>query len=103
MKYADYMRRPVRLRARWRYYRQHKKVRLWWNAWLAVQHMHLWPPETSLGFRIEWLRPLFCVFGLGGVTICLGRHPVVSDPRFMRRYSARGFLYCELPQDQAVL
>jgi hypothetical protein len=73
-----------------RYWRFHRKVWFWWNDWLAIQVV--WMPEFSFGVRIEPKRPLVDVF-LGVATVAVGRHPLLSDPRFQHRHSDRGFLY----------
>ena len=76
-----------------RTYQLHRKVWLAWGRWWAVQIVAA--PEVSLGLHVEPRRPLLDVF-LGPVTIALGRHPVLSDPRVAQRHRARGFL---LPDD----
>jgi hypothetical protein len=86
-----------------KYYRQHSKVRLWWGKWWAVQHVHYWPPETSHGYRLEWGRPLLVLFLPLGITLCLGRHPVINDERNKHRWTSRGFLFLSIPSDEAVL
>ncbi len=68
----------------------HKKVWLWWGRWWAAQL--IWLPELSLGIRVEPRRPLVDLF-LGPLTLALGDHPVLSDPRTQHRHMGRGFLY----------
>lgn len=73
-----------------RTWRFHKKVWFAWGKWWAVQVV--WLPEISFGIRVEWRRPLVDIF-FGVATIAIGKHPLLSDPRYQHRHSDRGFLY----------
>lgn len=81
--------RPAWHRARG-FLRLHRKVLLVWCSWCAVQ-LVLMPEEVSIGAHIEPLRPLVDLF-IGPLTIALGRHPVLTDPRTAQRHTCRGFL-----------
>lgn len=70
--------------------RLHKKVWLAWGRWWAIQGVWIWS-EVSLGLRVEWRRPLLDLF-LGPLTIAVGNHPVLTDPRMNQYYSGRGFV-----------
>lgn len=74
----------------------HKKVWIAWNNWLAIQYVGQF--EFSLGLRIEPKRPLLDVF-LGPVTLSIGYHPVLTDPRMNQYHSGRGFI-CSDPTSQ---
>lgn len=77
-----------RLHARsWRF---HRKVWFVWGRWWAVQIVLV--PEFSFGVRVEPRRPLIDIF-LGVATIAVGRHPLLSDPRYCHRHAGRGFVY----------
>ena len=72
------------------FYRQHRKVWLWWNAWLALQFVsNEW---FSFGVHMEPSRPLLDLF-LGPLTVSVGHHPILTDERWKHRHSGRGFLY----------
>lgn len=47
--------------------------------------------EFSFGFRIEPQRPLLDIF-VGPLTLALGYHPVLTDPRMNQYHSGRGFV-----------
>jgi hypothetical protein len=79
-----------------RAYRLHAKVRLWWGRWWAVQFVTVdW---LSLGVHVEPRRPLVDLF-LGPLTVALGRHPALTDPRLAHRHASRGFFIGGYPQD----
>jgi hypothetical protein len=67
----------------------HKKVWIAWNSWLAIQYVG--QLELSFGFRIEPYRPLLDLF-IGPVTIAIGYHPVLTDPRMNQYHGGRGFV-----------
>ena len=75
---------------RLRFWKFHRKVWFIWNSWFAIQLV--WMPEFSLGVRVEPSRPLIDVF-LGIATISVGRHPLLSDPRYCHRHNDRGFVH----------
>ncbi len=72
-----------------RHFRLHRHIWLAWGRWWAIQ----WAPAEwlQLGFHAEPKRPLLDLF-LGPLTVALGRHPVLTDPRYKHRHSGRGFL-----------
>lgn len=69
--------------------RLHKKVWIGWVRWIAFQYIHQF--EFSLGLRIEPRRPLIDLF-LGPLTIAIGYHPILTDPRMNQFHSGRGFV-----------
>lgn len=72
-----------------RHIRPHRKVWLSWNRWLAIQIVSL--PQFALGLRWIWHQG-YAILYLGPLTIALGRHPVLSDPRTATLERCRGFL-----------
>jgi hypothetical protein len=77
--------------------RLHKKVWIAWGRWWAVQGV--WMLELSFGFRIEPRRPLLDLF-LGPLTIAVGNHPVLTDPRMNQHHGGRGFVNADPPSQQ---
>jgi hypothetical protein len=73
----------------------HRKVWLAWGRWWAVQVV--FPvPELALGIHIEPRRPLLDVY-LPWLTLAIGKHPLLTDPRTKHRHSCRGFVMAEVP------
>ena len=81
------------------YKRVHRKVRIWWLRWIAIQHVHMWPPQTSFGGRVEWLRPLLDLYLPLGFTVAVGNHPALTDPRTKHQHRCRGFFIGNYPED----
>lgn len=71
--------------------RCHKKVWVWWGNWWAVQLVWIWW-EAGLGIWVELRRPLIDLHLLW-FTISIGKHPALTDERWKRRHSGRGFFY----------
>ncbi len=72
-----------------RVFRPHSKIWLAWNDWLAFQFVRM--PELALGVRYVWERGYLDLY-LGPLTIAIGRHPVLTDPRTAQWDSCRGLL-----------
>ncbi len=83
-----------------RFYRPHSKVWLAWTDHLAVQFVKM--PELALGVRYVWERGYLDLY-LGPLTIAIGRHPVLTDPRTAQWDSCRGLLLVDSEDYQRAL
>ena len=72
-------------------HRLHRKVWIWVGRWWAAQLIWI-PWEFGLGVWIELRRPLVDLHLLW-FTVAIGRHPALTDERWKRRHSGRGFFY----------
>lgn len=72
-----------------RVYRPHSKVWLAWNDHVAFQFVRM--PEVALGIRWVHERGYLDLY-LGPLTIAVGHHPILTDPRTAQLDHCRGFL-----------
>lgn len=68
-----------------------------------MQHVHYLPPQTSLGLRVEWARPLVDLYLPGGLTVSFGKHPALTDPRTKHQHRCRGFFVSGNYPEDAIL
>lgn len=78
-----------------RYLALHSKVHVFAWRWLAVQVVLL--PELSLGLRFEPRRPLLDLYFFA-LTVSIGRHPALTDPRVKHWDSCRGYIFSDAEQ-----
>lgn len=72
--------------------RPHRKVMIWWGKRWAIQYLDL--PNTSIGFRIQWDRPLVDLY-FNRVTFAVGELPYITDEVARQSDSCRGFFFSE--------
>ena len=72
----------------------------WWGRWWAAQLVWI-VPEFGFGIWIEVKRPLVDLHLLW-LTISIGRHPAITDPRLNQAHSGRGFFNGAYPTDKVL-
>jgi hypothetical protein len=77
----------------------HRKVTVWYGEWWAVQLVRML--EISLGFRVEPRRRFVDIY-LGPITIAIGHHAVLTDPRLKGFDSCRGFLFADAEEARVI-